>query len=167
MKQLSFFKNKTVINGEHKSCAFTGHRVLGEDFSARNLKKEVEKFILSGVDTFYNGMAMGFDMVAAEIVLSLKKKYNYIKLIACIPCLNQEKYFDSAHKEKYANLLKQADEQVLLSENDHPGCMQKRDRYMVDHADYLMTYCRKEDGGTAYTVKYFIKTKNEENIIYL
>ena len=77
MIQLSFFKNKIVDFGEKKSCAFTGHRQLGEDFSLKKLKKSIKTLIEQGVDTFYNGMAMGFDLAAAEMVLILKKKYKF------------------------------------------------------------------------------------------
>ena len=76
-------------------------------------------------------------------------------------------YFSEEDKERYARILKKADEVVLLSDHYYNGCMQNRDRYMVDRADALIAYCRKEEGGAAYTVKYFLKTKNEENIIYV
>ena len=71
MEQLKLINEEKRI----KSCVFTGHRELGEDFSVRKLKKEIEKSILKGVEIFYNGMAMGFDLISAECVLKLKKKY--------------------------------------------------------------------------------------------
>ena len=74
-----------------KTCVFTGHRELGDDFSVRRLKKEIKALILQGVDTFLNGMAMGFDLISAEAVLSFKKKFPFIRLIACIPCYHQDK----------------------------------------------------------------------------
>ena len=76
MKQLEFlFKKQKTFSTPPKKCAFTGHRQLGEDFSARKLKKEIKKMMEAGVETFYNGMAMGFDLIAAETVLKWKKKY--------------------------------------------------------------------------------------------
>ena len=168
MKQLEFlFKKEKTFSASPKSCAFTGHRHLGEDFSARKLKKEIKKMMEAGAETFYNGMAMGFDLLAAEQVLDLKKKFPEVKLVACVPCYGQEKYFPEEDKERYARILKKADEVVTLSDHYYNGCMQNRDRYMVDRADALIAYCRKEEGGAAYTVKYFLKTKNEENIVYV
>ncbi len=150
-----------------KTCVFTGHRELGEDFSPRKLKKEIKKLILEGVDTFLSGMAMGFDLIAAETVLSLKKKFTNVKLVACIPCYNQEKYFPEKDKTRYVKILKKADESVLLSDFYFKGCMQKRDKYMVERADVMITYCKKNLGGTAFTVKTFKKLKPFSQIVYL
>ena len=137
-----------------RTCAFTGHRELYAGFSAQKLAETVRGLVREGVQTFYNGMAMGFDLLAAETVLALKAEYPQIKLIACIPCYNQEKNFSEADKKRYVEILKKADEQALLSEKYYRGCMQVRDQYMVDRADVLVCYCVKATGGAAYTVKY-------------
>lgn len=150
-----------------KTCAFTGHRELAFGFSARALKKAVEGLILQGVDTFYNGMAMGFDLIAAETVLKLKKKYPFIKLIACIPCYNQERGFSEKDKKRYVSILKKAEERTYVSEFYFNGCMQKRDRYMADRADALVAYLKKETGGTAYTVRYFQNKYPSKEIVFL
>lgn len=138
-----------------KTCAFTGHRELEQNFDPRIVKKEIEKLIERGVDTFFNGMALGFDMLTAEIVLRLKKKYKDIRLIVCIPCLGQEKYYDTEDKKRYEKILSEADDKVCLSNGYYKGCMLARDRYMADRADVLFAYCRKNTGGTAYTLSYF------------
>ena len=81
----------TIQTEEKKliACAFTGHRNLPEYFDEEIIKKAVEKCIKKSVEIFYNGVAKGFDLLSAKVVLSLKKKYPNIKLIACIPCYNQ------------------------------------------------------------------------------
>ncbi len=166
MKQLAFFKKEnTAAHGG--VCTFTGHRELGEDFSARKLKRAIKKRMEEGVTVFLSGMAIGFDLIAAELVLELKKRFKEVKLIACVPCYGQERKYPAADKERYVELLQKADEVVTLSDHYFNGCMHARDRYMVDQADYLITYCKKDTGGTAYTVKYFLKTKDEENVTYL
>ena len=150
-----------------KSCAFTGHREIGEDFSLRSLKKQIKLLIEEGVEIFYNGMARGFDLIAAKAVLSFKNKFPQIKLIACIPCFEQEKGYLAKEKKEYANILKKADEKIMVSKRYFKGCMQLRDRYMADRADVLIAYCKKEYGGTAYTVKYFKNKKPFHEIIFL
>ena len=150
-----------------KTCAFTGHRNLTDDFNAEELYESIETVIEGGADTFYNGMAQGFDLIAAECVLHLKKKYPYIRLIACIPCLGQEKNFSAVDKERYVQILKRSDEQVILSEYYFKGCMQVRDRYMADRADILVAFCKKEKGGTAFTVQYFQKKYPRKQILFL
>ena len=150
-----------------KSCAFTGHRELGGDISPRKLTFAVKKCVEEGACVFYSGMAMGFDLLAAETVLRLKKKYPDIRLVACIPCYGQEKSFSQEDKKRYAAILKKADEQVLLSDHYFKGCMQSRDRYMADRADVLIAYCKKDKGGTAYTVGYFQKKYPTKKVIFL
>ena len=150
-----------------ETCAFTGHRHLGEDCTKRKVKTQIKKLIESGVHTFYNGMAMGFDLLAAELVLELKKKYPQVKLVACVPCYGQEKSFSDADKKRYVHILKKADECVVLSPHYFNGCMQQRNRYMVERADVLIAYCHKEEGGAAYTVKLFEKHKQNGDIIFI
>ncbi|MBR2645960.1 MAG: DUF1273 family protein [Clostridia bacterium] len=158
---------KTEEKREIKSCVFTGHRELGEDFSPKKLYEETEKLIKRGVDTFYSGMAMGFDIMAAFAVLFLKKKYPHVKLVACIPCYGQEKNFPTETQAHYAEILKKADEKVLLSEHYYQGCMQVRDKYMVDNSDVMIAYCKKSKGGAAYTVGYFKKKYPDGEIVFV
>ena len=72
-----------------KTCCFTGHREIDEkDYS--KLKKRTRDLIVSliekGVVFFGAGGARGFDTLAAESVLELKKDYPQIKLILVLPC---------------------------------------------------------------------------------
>ena len=161
MEQLKIIKEEKQI----KSCIFTGHRELGEDFSLRKLQKEIKNLIDKGVDTFYNGMAMGFDLISAECVLKCKKKNPQIKLIACIPFYGQENSFSEKDKKRYVKIYKKADEKVLLSENYYKGCLLVRNKYMAERADVMITYCKKEKGGTAYTVNCFQKLHPDGEII--
>ena len=163
MLQMSIFSEERPI----KVCVFTGHRDLQADFSKKKLKETVKEVIDMGADTFLCGMAMGFDLIAAETVLSLKRKFPHIKLVACIPCVGQEKYFSNTDKRRYVAAVEKADKRVVLSDSYYRGCMQARDRYMADRGDILITYCKKQEGGTAYTVHYFQKVNPEGKIIFL
>jgi uncharacterized phage-like protein YoqJ len=162
MEQLTIQQNEPM-----KSCAFTGHRTLDKDFSQRLLKKYVLSLIEDGVEIFYTGMAMGFDLIAAETVLALKKKFPQVKLIACIPYYGQERNFSGKDKGRYASILKKADEKVLISETFTKYCFLERNRYMCDRADVLVAYLKREEGGTAYTVRYFQKIKPFKRIVFL
>ncbi len=165
MEQLCI--NATKTEKTVKNCAFTGHRVLQSDFSFETLEREIRKAIERGADTFYCGMAIGFDLLAAETVLQLKTEYGNVKLIACVPFYGQEKNFSVKDKEKYRSILKSADEKVILSDEYYRGCMQVRNKYMADRADLLITYCKKTTGGTAFTVKYFQKKLPTGEIVYI
>ena len=157
----------TEYQTPQNACVFTGHRELPKDFSIERLKQAIITLLDNGVRVFYNGMAIGFDLLAAETLLQVRKNYEGVKLIACIPCYNQEKSFPAADKKRYAEILKRADEQVLLAEHYFQGCMQIRDKYMVDKADVMIAYCHKEKGGAAFTVKYFQKTKPLNQVIFI
>lgn len=150
-----------------KACAFTGHRALSEDFSEKQLKKQIEILIQNGVEIFYNGGAIGFDLISAKITLAYKKKYPHIKLIVCVPYYGQERYYTQEEKKEYGEICKKADEVYVLSEHYYKGCNLARDRYMADRADVLIAYLKKTAGGTAYTVSYFQKKYKNKEIIYI
>ena len=146
------------------SCFFTGHRTLKNDFSIEELDGAIEQFIQKGATCFYNGMAQGFDLLAAERVLKMKEKYPEIKLIACIPFYGQERFMSEVDKQRYVQLLKKADEQRLISYQYTKYCYMKRNQYMVDESDYMIAYLREKKGGTYNTVLYYKKKKNGEKI---
>ena len=160
MKQLSLIKNK------YKSCTLTGHRILPKNFDEAALTNQLEELIKDGVDTFYNGMAMGFDLVAASALISLKERYPQIRLIACVPFYGQESRFPKKWQDAYTNAISRFDETVVLSEHYFDGCYFKRNDYMIDCADLLFAYCVRAQGGTAYTVRSFIRKKGEENVLF-
>ncbi len=151
-----------------KTCSFTGHRELPENFDIKKLKNAVEELIKKGVEVFYNGGAKGFDLLSAETVLSLKEKYPFIKLILCIPCLYQEKNYIEEDKKRYLTIYNEADEKIMVSNDRYfKGCMQKRDMFLADKGDILIAFLQKETGGTAYTVKYFKKKYPYKEILFL
>lgn len=146
----------------YKNCAFTGHRVLDSRFDINLLDRVILNLIKSGARNFYCGMASGFDMYAAEIVLKYKENYP-VRLCACVPCEEQSKYFSSEDKLRYKNILCAADEKIVFSSEYVAGCMQERDRFLVDNCDVLVSYLRKKTGGTFYTVNY-AKKQNKKII---
>ncbi len=144
------------------TCSFTGHRNINpkDVYSIKNkIYLNVIYLIKNGVIYFGVGGARGFDTIAAEVILELRKIYPYIKLILVIPCLDQNKYWSKVDNEKYEKIKKQADKVKVLSYRYYKGCMQDRNRHLIDHSSYLICYKRKNTGGTAYTVNY-AKTKN-------
>ena len=153
-----------------KSVAFTGHREVEKycDFSARKLYEATESYIKRGATDFYCGMARGFDLLAGECVWSLKKLYPDIELVAYIPFETQYETMTDEEIARYMHLKDCAD--PLLSETFFDSyvrwCMTYRDDRLVEAADALIAFLRKEKGGTAYTVKKFLKKKGDE-IVYI
>ena len=136
-----------------KTCAITGHRDLPLNFDKNALYEELEKLIRDDCDRFLCGMAEGFDLTALDCLLALRQKYA-ITLEACVPFPQQDQYFSRKNKKLYAELLGACDVKLVLSQNYYSGCFLARNRFMVDHCDLLFAYCKKETGGTRYTVGY-------------
>ena len=137
-----------------KTCAFTGHRKLNEwGFDYALLDRVVLNLLKTGTTNFLCGMALGFDTVAAESVLSLKGDYG-AKLTACLPCADQYGRFSESNKKKYFEILDRCDEVITLAPAYFSGCMHARDRYMVENSDLIVSFLRKQSGGTFYTVNY-------------
>lgn len=143
------------------TCCFSGHRILKKDFNVDKLTTVVDKLISNGYRTFLVGMAWGFDLKVFEVLLT-KKNYN-IDIIACVPCKEQSTYFKKEEKQKYEDFLKKADKIVYVSNEYFDGCMQKRNRYMVDNSSILVAYLYSNIGGTKNTVSY--AEKQGKNII--
>ena len=146
-------------------CAFTGHREIpiGDYEKVKAFtKKTVDLLISRGVTEFISGGAVGYDMLAAEIVLDAKK-YAPVKLVIAVPCKGQERYYSFSDKARYRKILDNADDVVILSEHYYNGCMLVRNRYMVNKADFVLSYCNKTEGGSYYT-RCFAK-ENKKHII--
>ena len=143
-----------------QTCCFTGHRDIPvQEYPEiqKRLAEEIENLIKQGITTFLCGGALGFDTLAALTVLEMKQKYPNILLSLALPHKEQEKYWREKDKKIYNHIRKQADAVVVVSENYFPGCMQKRNRFMVDRSCVCVCYLTKPTGGTAYTVHYAAK----------
>ena len=138
----------------YKVCAFSGHRNLkGYDFDPALLDRVIMNLIKTGTENFLCGMALGFDMAAAESVMQYKKEYG-VKLTAVLPCKNQSENYSESNKARYQRILSACDEVITLSEEYFKGCMHARDRYMVENSNAVVCFLRKSGGGTFYTVNY-------------
>ena len=139
------------------TCCFTGHRVLPanqiEHIIVR-LNEEIDRLIGQRVTNFISGGALGFDQIAAALIIAKKEMGAEIRLIFALPCRNQDQRWTAEQKQLYCDLLSEADEIHYISEEYSPGCMHKRNRHLVDNSDVCVCYLTKTRGGTAYTVNY-------------
>lgn len=139
------------------SCCFSGHRSI----PAKNLSKlqfllfqETERLIQIGVNHFITGGAVGFDTLAALTVIELRRKYPQIALELALPCKDQCRKWPKEDILQYQKILGLANKVIFLAEHYYRGCMQNRNRYMVDNSNYCICYCIQNTGGTAYTARY-------------
>lgn len=137
------------------SVSFTGHRHLSAntDSIMLKLKDEIIRAYQAGKRFFRTGGAVGFDTLAAEVVLQLKEHLPELALMVIVPFEGQDKYFAPASKERYRRILEQADEVVILSTAYFHQCYLRRNAYLVNHASWLIAYYDGVGiGGTSYTV---------------
>ncbi len=141
-----------------KACCFTGHRVIpAAELTSLPQKTEdtVRRLIAKGFVFFIAGGALGFDTLAAETVLRLRDtEFPHIYLLLAIPCENQAAAWPPAEKLRYAKIKEKANKVRILAEHYYNGCMQVRNRYMVDHASVCVSFSVKSTGGTASTIRY-------------
>ena len=139
------------------SAAFTGHRFY--DFSQRvfiqeRLTSAISEAYDHGIRNFISGFALGIDLMAAQLVQSLKCNLPGISLTAAIPFEGQAERYNIYDKRVYRRLLELADKVIVLSDCYYPRCFLDRDEFMVENASYLIAYYDgREKGGTYYTVK--------------
>lgn len=142
---------------EKTTCCFTGHRVLPEgeiSVIEKRLEETIKMLVLQGVRYFGAGGARGFDLLAQTAVLRLKKEYPFLRLILVLPCWEQTRGWNLNDTVRYEQIRQQADKVVYLSDRYDPGCMQRRNRHLIDHSHICVCYCTRQTGSTAYTVSY-------------
>lgn len=162
---------------EHRySIAVTGHRpnkLFGYNLHDKrwiNLGWLMRAFILSKHNeysekiTCISGMALGADQLFALVALKLRDQGFDIKVVAALPCKNQNIWADDRY---WRYIMKKADEKVYVSKGTYtPWCMQKRNEYMVDNSDILLAVWDGSPGGTANCIKYAKKVNKDVVNIY-
>lgn len=159
-------------------CAFTGYRPekfpFGDneaDPQCEQLKQklfcEILRMTREGVNVFMSGMARGVDLWAAEAVLQIQnvKPSQKIELWAIVPYDRQPLAWSAKERARYQRILEQAARVEYISHDYYNGCLQKRNRYMVDHATHLLAVYDGQSGGTVSTIRYARKKGLEITII--
>ena len=118
------------------------------------LAAAVSESIDCGYTHFITGAARGFDLWAGECVLALKAAGAAVTLECALPFAAQATGWSHDEVLRYRALLAAADRQTLTAKAYEPGCYDKRNRYMVDHASRLITFFDGRPGGTKSTVRY-------------
>lgn len=169
------FKKRTMQDAKKKSeeiydfmksttCCFTGHRSqkLPWRFNEQdercinmkaNAKSKILEAIKNGYTTFISGMALGFDMICAEIVLDIKRQNSNIKLICALPCKDQSKLWHIDQQKRYNKILNKADAVRYQYEIYQDECMLERNNYMLNNSSMVIALFNGQLGGTQYTLK--------------
>ena len=159
------------------TCCFTGHRPnklpWGDNESdsrcvdlKTRLTQALEEAYQDGYRHFLSGMALGCDLYFCEAVLELRERHEGVTVEAAVPCEEQCARWRERDRNRYFALLERCDYETLVQHRYTPGCMQRRDRYMVDHAQRLIAaYDGRTLGGTMYTLTYALRQGLETVIL--
>ncbi len=162
-------------NSEHLlTCSFTGYRPSKLPFVFDKnteqyaklydvLKNEIHRLIDCGVTYFQTGMAQGIDLMCGEIVLEMKQIFD-VHLFCVIPCENQYSGWKEADISLYHRLISESSDVIYTGREYEKGCMMRRNRYLVDNAEYILAVFDGKPGGTMSTIKY-AKAKQRTIII--
>ena len=142
-----------------RTCCFTGHRQL-PFFKRRAIYRQTEQIIRAlilqhNVCFFGVGGAIGYDMLAATILLRMKKReFPHIKIILVYPFDGFTEGWSLWQQHMHRRLLPQYDKVVCASKTACRQAYLLRNRHLVDGSAYCISYCTQAHGGTAFTVQY-------------
>ena len=168
-----------IVNCKVLICCVTGHRPEGFPFPReqdcfaymeyqRILSREIEILLRGGYRDFISGMARGADMDFAHEVIKFRDEEGFISLEAALayPCYPSKRKTNDAAKRD--DLIAQCNLRTEISSHYHRGCMQKRNRYMVDKADIVFAIWNgKKAGGTWDTIQYARQKKKDIRYLML
>ena len=152
---------------EH-TCCFTGYREYklpwGSDESdprCRKLQQQifdaVDAVYADGIRHFICGMAQGCDLYFCELALALRQLHGDVTVEAAIPCPSQAEGWPAEQRLRWQRLVAACDYETMVQQQYSPGCMQRRNRYMVDHASLLIAVHDGLPGGTRRTIEYALR----------
>ncbi len=134
-------------------CCFAGHCEISRN---EKLEKVVhdkceELIIEKGVNCFWVGDYGDFDVLAADTVRQLKRKYPHIKLELILPYITEKiNNYKEMYYEKYDN--------IVLADIPERTPLKFRilscNKYMVDNSAFLIAYVDRSFGGAVKTLEY-------------
>ena len=125
-------------------CVFFGHKDADSSISPR-LREAITKLMLEqGVTDFLVGNNGKFDYIVYKTLKDIKQEYpdiTYSVVLAYLP----------GEKTEYENYY--AEEETLLPDGIEVGparfAIDRRNKWMIEQADYVITYVTHSWGGTA------------------
>ncbi len=158
------------MRGRPSACCFTGHRpeklpwgTSEADPRCKSLKQKLRDALSAAYDEgmrhFICGMARGCDFYFAEAVLALRAEKPGVTLEAAVPCPTQADGWPPADQARWRALLDACDVETIVQNNYTPGCMLRRNRYMVDHSALIIAVYNGTSGGTRRTLEYALRQK--------
>ncbi len=143
-----------------KSCFFIGHQEASEEIYPA-LYAAVEQHIVEyGVTEFIVGHYGGFDRLAASAVKEARHFYPEVKLTLLLPYHPAERPIstpDGFHNTFYPPGMERVPRKAAIV---------RANRYVVDHADYLIAYIRHPASNSWELVEY-AKRREKKGFLFI
>lgn len=137
------FKLKSSAGGNCVIVTFCGHRqVEDSEKIACQLAETLEMLAAEGADVFFLGGRGEFDRLAARAVHALKQRHPHIRAVLVLSYLNRPQH--ETERELYDETLYPPLESVPKR-----FAIARRNTWMAEQADVLVTYVRRGYGGAA------------------
>ncbi len=148
------------------TAAFTGHRDYRGECDAQ-LRAAIRRLYADGYRTFLSGMAVGFDLAAAEAVIELRGELPGVRLVCVIPFAGQQRRFPQGDKERFERICGSADEVLTLSPSYDRMVYMRRNDFLVEHSSALVAWFCGREGGTEYTILKAVRAGLKIRNLYL
>lgn len=138
------------------NVTFCGHAQITEREALQNwLQTVTQSLIEQGATTFYLGGYGAFDSLAAAVLREQKKRYPQIELVLVLAYLNTRRDTSGYDRTVYPP-LETVPRRFAIS---------RRNRWMVESVDVVVSYVLHDWGGAATTLQY-AKRKKKRIISY-
>ncbi len=137
-------------------CSFTGHRVIEECHRERIcglINTAIKYAYTAGCRDFMCGGALGFDTLAAQEVIKFRLTHRDVRLLLCLPCMDQADAWSDRSRFMYSYILESADEVIYASDSYTDSCMRERNFLLASRCDILIAYCGRQRSGSGQTVR--------------
>ncbi len=141
------------MNSTPHIVTFTGHRSYNRRYDSI-ISANIKELYSIGARRFRVGMAEGFDLAAACVILDMANLHHDIELELFIPWPGFAATFKEANRRLYDIIIRQATLVHYIATDYYVGLFQQRNEAMVDGADIVIAWWNGKPSGTANTIRY-------------
>lgn len=138
-----------------KRCFFFGHRIVASDISNRLVAAIESRITEHGVSEFVVGGYGAFDSLAANSVAKLKPAYPSVRLLRLLS------YHPAERTVERSDLFDGTVFPDGLERVPRRFAIVQANRYMIDHADFLIAYVCYSTGNARQLLDYAMRKRKD------
>lgn len=149
---------------KQRTVCFLGHKPQDLGYSENTLqcdalKEQLQALLVflieqQGVCHFITGMEPGVEQFAAQIVLDLKPRYAQLTLECVLPFETQAEHWEEWERDIYFRIVSACDTETMLQKHESRECRQRKNVYMIEHADVVLAVWNGQPGTIGAAVAY-------------